>query len=93
MSMIVQIVLSIIGAVIMLLLAVVGYFLKDVISELRKLQETTIKLNTIIAVVQEQIKAQKDDNSTVERRLNNHSERIDCHERDITKIKVKIDLP
>lgn len=77
----------------MLLLGVIGYFLKDVIGALKKLQESTMSLNMIIAVVQEQIKAQKDDNSTVERRLNNHSERIDCHERDITKIKVKIDLP
>lgn len=90
--MIVQIVLSIIGAVIMLLLAVVGYFLKDVISELRKLQETTIKLNTIIAVVQEQIRNQKDDNNLVERRLNNHSERIDCHDKEITMLKYKVEL-
>lgn len=92
MSMIVQIVLSIIGAVIMLLLAVVGFFLKDVISELRKLQETTIKLNTIIAVVQEQIRNQKEDNNFVERTLNHHSERIDCHEKDITKLKYKVEL-
>jgi predicted PurR-regulated permease PerM len=86
-------VLSIAGSIIVLLLAVIGYFLKQLASAFKKLQETLQSFREEYIATKENVssinlRCAKREN-LVDKRLDDHSDRLDRHEIAIAKMQVK----
>lgn len=86
-------ILGISGAIIILLLTVIGFFLKMIVKIINSLEETVNRLIKSVTILET-----NDTNSgigciekhtTITTRLNDHSKRLNDHEKQITQLKVK----
>lgn len=83
----IEIILTIIGSVMTILLAVIGFFLKDAFKLLRSVQESVNNLVSTIATIKEWMRSSEHMDSTVGERLKVHGERLDCHEKQLTRLE------
>lgn len=81
-----KILVGLAGIVISILLAVVAYFLKQQGEASKALTEAVNQLKTAVVVLQEQ---SKEKHPIFDRRLNEHSRKIEDHEKRITIIETK----
>lgn len=81
-----KLILFISGSLILVLLALVGFFLRQQVIVSQNLTEAVNELTIAINVIQSQ---EKDRHPVHERRLNEHSSRIADHERRIGVIEVE----
>lgn len=80
-------ILGIAGTVILLLLSVVGYFLRQNFLTNREVRISTQKLNTTIRVLIQKMSNYDEKHKRTEERLNDHSNRIRKNEMDIATLK------
>lgn len=83
-----KLILFISGSLILVLLALVGFFLRQQVIVSQNLTEAVNELTIAINVIQSQ---EKDRHPVHERRLNEHSSRISDHERRLGVIEVEPD--
>ena len=81
-----KILVGLAGIVISILLAVVAYFLKQQGEASKSLTEAVNQLKTAVVVLQEQ---SREKYPIFDRRLNEHSRKIDDHEKRITIIETQ----
>ena len=85
--------LTIAGSVILVLLAVVGFFLKGFNQNVKSLENSSHKLETATSVLKEIITNMqgncKERHNIIDKRLNDHSSRLDHHSKDIAVLKSK----
>jgi len=86
---ILKIILSLAGSLILLLLGVIGYFLKQQIGASNALTEAVNLLNANVMVLQSQ---QDDSHPRIERRLNNHADRLDNQDKRIVRVETKLNI-
>ncbi len=86
---ILYLILSISGALILILLGIIGYFLKQQINASNALTNAVNGLNTNVIELQT---LQDERHPVTERRLNAHAERLDCMEKKIVRIETKLNI-
>lgn len=79
----------IIGTVLSVLLSVVAFFLKKQIEIQETLTKAVNNLTTAVTVLENQ---NRDRHPIIERRLNEHSQRLDIYENRLTKIETTCDF-
>ena len=84
-----NLILSLAGALILLLLAIIGYFLKQQITASQALTDAVNSLTTTVQVMQAR---QEDQHPVIESRLTSHGKRLDCHDKQITVIETKLNI-
>lgn len=75
------------AGLIMVLLAVVAYFLRKQISISETLTAAVNNLTTAVTVLESQ---NKDRHPVITKRLDDHARRLDCHDKQIAVIETKI---
>lgn len=80
-------VISMSGVIISLLLVVIGFFLTKFIKSVDDMQSSVEALNVAISAFSEKFISNSKEHEVTERRLNEHSRRIDEHEICITRLK------
>lgn len=85
--------LSISGAIIVLLISVLGYFLHRIIKVVDNFDLTLRNFSEDYATTKERIKNSsrncRDKHDIIDRRLNEHRRRLDSHEKSIEILKIK----
>jgi len=84
-------ILGIAGAIIILLLGVIGFFLKMIVKVINSLEETVNRLIKTVAIIEttQQLNGSgcTEKHSAITTRLNDHSKRLNEHGEEIAKLK------
>lgn len=85
-------ILGIAGAIIILLLGVIGFFLKMIVKVINSLEETVNRLIKTVAVIEttQQLNGSGcvDKHSVITTRLNDHAKRLNDHGEEIARLKI-----
>lgn len=85
-------VIAIAGTIILILLSVVGYFIQNNIKLTKNIQDTVVELKSLISLIQEKQMNDKDNlndfKNITATRLNDHSKRLNEHDRELERLKV-----
>jgi len=86
-----QFVLAVVGPIMVLLLAIIGFFLRQQVTATKMLTDTVNILNTSVEVLRNNHSnfsvTDNERHSIVNRRLDSHSEKINDHEKRIIKLE------
>ncbi len=88
-----EIFLTISGFLIVTLLSIIAYFLKDFVNQVKDLKQAVIDLQITIRSDQASIdgwrESEREKHDVIAKRLDDHGRRLDMHEIEITAIKTK----
>ena len=85
-----KILLSLAGTIIILMLGVLGYFIKRIINSLDNFNETLQHFSVDYSATKQKIKNFEEKYGKLEDRVTRHGDRLDCHEKDIEVLKEKV---
>lgn len=83
-----KLLITIAFSIIAILLSVVAYFLNRQIKSQEILTDAVNQLRTIVSVLQSQ---NDDRHPVIDRRLNDHSKRLDEHDKQLARIETKLE--
>lgn len=86
--------LSIAGTIILLMISILGYFLKRIVNVLDSFDKTLRGFSEDYSATKERVvniqSGCKENRDTINKRLNSHAKRLDAHEGDIKVLKVQV---
>lgn len=85
-------ILGISGSIILILIGVIGFFLRQAYLTNEKSRCTMEKLNTTLKVLIQKMNGYDKESSVNTHRLNDHAKRLDTHEVKIAKIEERVGI-
>lgn len=83
-------ILGVVGAIILILLGIIGYFLANNVQALKDVEKAVHTLDKSLGIINERTNNNENEHNTFSHRLNEHSKQLHDQEKEIAVIKSKL---